>query len=301
MDIVRNIGQSVLSKLKNKAINEGVAFQQLLTLFLQEEFIRRLSQSEYRDKLILKGGFLLYALSDFASRPTIDADYLLRDYPNKVESILSLVHTILLGKTGNDSIKIEVRDAEVINETSEYNGVRIYLVGQIEKTRTPFYIDFGIGDVIVPFEVKRTIPILLEGFEQVSIFTYSIESIISEKFDAIIRYMEANGRMKDFYDVYTLAITFSFDGSILKEALYKTLSNRHTLYGIDSAILLRRLIEDEDIKNRWKNFCKKVLRYDLDFDLVIGVIITLIDPLIQSIESENVFLMNWNPSSRRYE
>ena len=298
---MHNIGQSALSKLKNKAINEGVAFQQLLTLFLQEEFIRRLSQSEYRNKLILKGGFLLYALSDFASRPTIDADYLLRDYPNKVESILFLVHTILLGKTGNDSIKIEVRDVEVINETSEYNGVRIYLVGQIEKTRTPFYIDFGIGDVIVPFEVKRTIPILLEGFEQVSILTYSIESIISEKFDAMIRYMEANGRMKDFYDVYTLTITFSFDGTILKEALYKTLSNRHTLYGIDSAILLRRLIEDEDIKNRWKNFCKKVLRYDLDFDLVIGVIITLIDPLIQSIESENVFLMNWNPSSRRYE
>lgn len=298
---MHNIGQSALSKLKNKAINEGVAFQQLLTLFLQEEFIRRLSQSEYRNKLILKGGFLLYALSDFASRPTIDADYLLRDYPNKVESILFLVHTILLGKTGNDSIKIEVRDVEVINETSEYNGVRIYLVGQIEKTRTPFYIDFGIGDVIVPFEVKRTIPILLEGFEQVSILTYSIESIISEKFDAMIRYMEANGLMKDFYDVYTLAITFSFNGSILKEALYKTLSNRHTLYGIDSAILLRRLIEDEDIKNRWKNFCKKVLRYDLDFDLVIGVIITLIDPLIQSIESENAFLMNWNPSSRRYE
>ena len=166
MDIVRNIGQSVLSKLKRKATNEGIAFQQLLTLFLQEEFIRRLSQSEYRDKLILKGGFLLYALSDFASRPTIDADYLLRDYPNKVESILFLVHTILLGKTGNDSIKIEVRDVEVINETSEYNGVRIYLVGQIEKTRTPFYIDFGIGDVIVPFEVKRTIPILLEGLNR---------------------------------------------------------------------------------------------------------------------------------------
>ena len=109
---MHNIGQSVLSKLKNKAINEGVAFQQLITLFLQEEFIRRLSQSEYRNKLILKGGFLLYALSDFASRPTIDADYLLRDYPNKVESILSLVHAILLGKTGNDFIRIEVLDVE---------------------------------------------------------------------------------------------------------------------------------------------------------------------------------------------
>ena len=301
MDIVHNIGQSVLSKLKNKAINEGVAFQQLLTLFLQDEFIRRLSQNEYRDKLILKGGFLLYALSDFASRPTIDADYLLSDYPNKVESILSLVHAILLGKTGNDYIRIEVRDVEKINEINEYHGIRIYLLGQIEKTKTPFYIDFGIGDVIVPFEVKRTIPVLLEGFEQISIFTYSIESIISEKFDAMISYMEANGRMKDFYDVYTLAITFCFDGSILKDALYKTLFNRHTLYGIDSAILLGRLIENENIKNRWKNFCNKVLRYDLDFALVIGVIIKFIDPLIQSIESENVFLMNWNPSSRRYE
>ena len=186
---MHNIGQSALSKLKNKAINEGVTFQQLLTLFLQEEFIRRLSQSEYRNKLILKGGFLLYTLSDFASRPTIDADYLLRDYPNKVESILSLVHAILLGKTGNDFIRIEVLDVEEINDMNDYHGVRVYLVGQIEKTRTPFHIDFGIGDVIIPFEVQRTIPILLEGFEQVSIFTYSIESIISEKFDAMIRYI----------------------------------------------------------------------------------------------------------------
>lgn len=72
---MHNIGQSVLTKLKNKSIQEGVAFQQLLTLFLQEEFIRRLSQNVYRDKLILKGGFLLYSLSGFTTRPTIDADY----------------------------------------------------------------------------------------------------------------------------------------------------------------------------------------------------------------------------------
>ena len=130
MDIVRNIGQSVLSKLKHKAINEGVAFQQLLTLFLQEEFIRRLSKSEYRDKLILKGGFLLYALSDFTARPTIDADYLLRDYPNKVESILTLVHAVLLGKTGNDFIRIEVLDVEEINEMNEYHGVHFNLISK---------------------------------------------------------------------------------------------------------------------------------------------------------------------------
>lgn len=145
---MHNIGQSVLSKLKRKAINEGVAFQQLLTLFLQEEFIRRLSQSEYRDKLILKGGFLLCVLSDFASRPTIDADTLLRDYPNKVESILSLVHAILLGKTGNDFIRIKIRDVEEINEMNEYHGVHFNLISK-ETPLIKFTSEFLKGEFIL--------------------------------------------------------------------------------------------------------------------------------------------------------
>jgi hypothetical protein len=68
--MINNQSASILARLKSKAKEEGIAFQQLLNLFFQEEFIRRLAQSNYRDHLILKGGFLLYAISDFTTRPT---------------------------------------------------------------------------------------------------------------------------------------------------------------------------------------------------------------------------------------
>lgn len=86
-----DIAASVLAKLKNKSRKEGIQLQQLLNLFCQEEFIRRLSQSRYRDNLILKGGFLLYSISEFTARPTVDADYLLKNYSNKLGSIELLV------------------------------------------------------------------------------------------------------------------------------------------------------------------------------------------------------------------
>lgn len=212
-----------------------------------------------------------------------------------------MVQAILDCETKNDFIQIRIRDIEIINKMSEYHGVRVNLIGQIEKTRTSFSIDFGVGDVIFPCAVKRTLPVLLQGFEQASINTYTLESTISEKFDAIIRFMEANGRMKDFFDIYTLAITYSFEGSIIKEALHQTISNRETAFGIDSARVLERLIENENIRNRWKIFCQKVIRYDLDFEFVIHVIVTLIDPLLQAIVLHRNFDLKWNPSIRQYE
>lgn len=90
-----NIAESVLGKLKNESKKKGISLQQLLNLFCQEEFIRRLSKSNYKDKLILKGGFLLYSISKFTTRPTIDADYLLKNYPNDINTIEKLVTEVI--------------------------------------------------------------------------------------------------------------------------------------------------------------------------------------------------------------
>ena len=90
-----NIEASVIARLKNKSKEQGIPLQQLLNLFCQEEFIRRLSESYYKEKVILKGGFLLYSISGFAARPTVDADYLLRNYPNDMDAVEKLVKKIL--------------------------------------------------------------------------------------------------------------------------------------------------------------------------------------------------------------
>ncbi len=93
-------------------------------------------------------------------------------------------------------------------------------MGLMGKTKTPFSIDFGVGDTIVPVPVIRILLVLLDGFEKPEILTYSLESTISEKLDAIVRFMELTGRMKDFYDIYYIATSFDFEGRKVQEAIY---------------------------------------------------------------------------------
>ena len=73
--VMADISTSVLAKLKNKAKDAGISYQQCLQLFMQEEFLRKLSKSGYDDFLILKGGLFIYTLTNFESRATIDVDF----------------------------------------------------------------------------------------------------------------------------------------------------------------------------------------------------------------------------------
>ncbi len=297
---MKNKSESILARLKNESKKKGISLQQLLNLFCQEEFVRRLAMSNYKSNLILKGGFFLYSIIEFASRPTIDAYYLLKNYPNDINTIEKLIAEVLLVEANNDFIEIQIRNLEVISEFKEYSGVRVNLIGIIGSTKTPFSIDFGVGDIIVPSPVERTLPVLLPGFEQPKIFTYSLESTIAEKIDAIISLMELTGRMKDFYDIYYIAITFDFEGRKLQEALYETLSNRGRAYEKDSITDILRLTEDTEVQKRWDNFCNKILNYELDFVDVVNIIIDFISPPYESIIKEGDFFGIWNSKKRKY-
>ena len=291
---------SILARLKNESKRQGIQLQQLLNLFYQEEFIRRLSRSYYRDNLVLKGGFLLYALSEFTIRPTVDADYLLKNYSNSIDSVEALVRELISLPNQHDYMRFEIRSLEVISEIKDYHGIRVNLIGYMGRTRTPFSIDFGVGDVIVPSEVERTLPVILPEFEKPKILTYSLESTVAEKLDAIIVLMEATGRMKDFYDIYYLATTFDFEGRKLQEAIYETLTNRGTPYEEDSVVIINRLTEDFDILKRWDNFCKKILKYKLDLNQVVGVIIDFVQPPYETLILEVEFFKNWSCKERKY-
>ena len=200
---MKDVAASVLARLKDKAKKQGLPLQQLLNLFCQEEFIRRLSDSSYKENLILKGGYLLYSISGFTTRSTIDADYLLKNYSNDLKDIEILVKEIISQPGKNDFIEFQIRSLEEISEIKEYHGIRVNLMGIMGKTKTPFSIDFGVGDIIIPSPVERMLPVILPDFEEPEVLTYSLESTVSEKLDAIISLMEATGRMKDFYILFS--------------------------------------------------------------------------------------------------
>ena len=107
-----DMAASVLAKLRNKAKASGISYQQCLQLFMQEEFLRKLSKSGYNDFLILKGGLFIYTLTNFESRATIDVDFLLRGYSNSMENVKSLIRKIIDTPTGNDYIEMTVKGFE---------------------------------------------------------------------------------------------------------------------------------------------------------------------------------------------
>ena len=253
-----DIAASVLAKLKNKAKNDGIGYQQCLQLFMQEEFLRKLSKSGYDDFLVLKGGLLIYTLTNFESRATIDVDFLLRSYSNSIDNVKNLIFEIIGTPTGNDYIEMTAKSFDEISPQRKYHGISTQIIGKIKNVRVPFHVDIGVGDIIVPKAEQRKINTQLPGFKVPVIKTYSLESTIAEESDAILQRFELTSRMKDFYDIYYLSRTFDFEGAKLKSAIYSTLQHRGTPYHRDSFKRVVALAQNEDLQKRWKYFLRSI-------------------------------------------
>ena len=285
---------SVLAKLRNKAKASGISYQQCLQLFVQEEFLRKLSKSGYDEFLVLKGGLFIYTLTNFESRATIDVDFLLRGFSNSVEDVKKLIGNIIATPTGNDYIFMTAKEFEKISPQRKYHGISAQIIGQIKNVRVPFNVDIGVGDVIVPKAEQRTIHTQLPDFEAPVIKTYSLESTIAEKFDAILQRFELTGRMKDFYDIYYLARTFDFNGARLQKAIFETLQHRGTLYDRDSFQRIIALVDDEDMQKRWRYFLKNIKDDTLSFSVVIAEIQTFLEPVFDAIANEDEWKKMWS-------
>ena len=285
---------SVLAKLKNKAKISGISYQQCLQLFMQEEFLRKLSKSGYEDNLILKGGLFIYTLTNFESRATIDVDFLLRGFSNTIEDVKSMIGKIIETSTGNDFVSMTAKGFEEISPQRKYHGISTQIIGQIKNVRVPFNVDIGVGDIIVPKAEERKINTQLPDFEKPVIKTYSLESTIAEKFDAILQRFELTGRMKDFYDIYYLARTFDFEGAKLRAAIFETLKKRETPYDRDSFKRILALSEDEDMQKRWRYFLKNIKDDTLEFAVVIKEMQIFLEPVFDVIVNEEELQKMWN-------
>ena len=281
-----DIAASVLARLKNKAAESGRSYQLCLQLFCQEEFLRRLEKSKYAENLVLKGGLFIYSLTDFDSRVTVDVDFLLRQMPNTPEQLKTVLEEIIATPTGNDFITFEIKYVAPIAVAKKYAGIGASVVARIKNTKTPFSIDFGVGDVIVPKQEKRKIPTQLSDFDAPTVNTYSLETTIAEKIDAILSLMEFSSRMKDYYDIYYLANKFDFDGATLTEALKKTFENRGHSFTIEQFEQVMGFDRDGAMQKKWKAFTRKIDTKTDDYSIVLKTIKAfLIKPFTASVDA----------------
>lgn len=144
-----------------------------MNFFCQEEFIRRLSHSSYRDNLILKGGFLLYTISEFTTRPTVDADYILKNYSNDLKSIELLVNGIINNPMGNDFIGFEVRSFEM---PPSKNDINLFLNNWFSNGNMPHIFSFENRNSIDP-------TVLAPKFKEQNIGLADLEDKVKEFFD----------------------------------------------------------------------------------------------------------------------
>ena len=292
-----DIAASVLARLKNKAAESGRSYQLCLQLFCQEEFLRRLEKSKYAENLVLKGGLFLYSLTDFDSRVTVDVDFLLRQVPNTPEQLKSLLEEIITVPTGNDFVTFEIMDVAPIAVAKMYARIGASIVARIKNTRTPFSIDFGVGDVIVPKQEKRQIPTQLPDFESPTVNTYSVETTVAEKLDAILSLMEFSSRMKDYYDIYYIANKFDFDGEVLTEALRKTFDNREHHFTVEQFKQVMSFADDAAMQKKWKAFVRKINAKTDDYSTILRTMWDFLEQPFTAAVENITFAERWSAAN----
>ena len=255
---VSNLAASVHGRLQHAARRTNRPFQELLQYYAMERFLYRLSTTEHRARFVLKGALMLHVWEAPLARATKDLDFLGR-LDNALENLERVVREICAAAVEPDGMVFDpaLVKAERIKEEADYEGVRIRFIGMLGKARVAMQIDVGFGDVVTPAAVEITYPTLLD-FPAPSLSGYPRETVIAEKFQAMVYLSTINSRMKDFYDVWLLARQFSFYGTVLSEAIAATFNQRNT--AIDSApiALTKAFTEQPSTLAQWSAFRRKL-------------------------------------------
>ena len=254
----RNMGASVRARLLTLAKERGQPFQLLLTRYALERLLYRLSTTKYRERFVLKGAMLMTTWFETGFRPTRDLDFLgIGDSePDKVLSIFREICAIVQDdgvRFDTDAIKVERN-----REEHEYGGLRLKTQAFIDGARVPVVIDIGFGDAIEPGLDEIDYPVLLDA-PAPKLRGYRPETVVAEKFEAIVKLGQANGRIKDFYDIWKLSREHQFEGDGLARAIAATFARRKTAIPIERPVGLTKAFADDPAKQQlWKSFADTI-------------------------------------------
>ena len=232
----RNIGASVRARLLDRARAEQSDFQILLTRYALERLLYRLSVSPHRDRFILKGAMLFVTWVADPFRPTRDLD-LLGHGDNDAVAIAETFRAICAQPVADDGVTFDVAalTAAPIREEIEYGGVRIRTRATIAGARIAIQVDIGFGDAITPAAIEIDYPALLDA-PAPHLRAYPVETVVAEKFEALVTLGVANSRLKDFYDLWVISRTFELRRATLLEAVQRTFERRGTALPSDTPV-----------------------------------------------------------------
>lgn len=254
---------------------------------MQERLLYRLSVSNYRERFILKGGALLYAHERFEARPTLDIDFTATHINNDNENIKRIIKEIcnVDAEVDGASYDADTVETEDITVNKEYHGVRVSVVAHLDTALQRISMDIGFGDVVTPAPQTLVFPALIDTVPQAEIMAYSLETVVAEKFHAMVALSLANSRMKDFFDVYRILVTDRVDSEVLTEAIKSTFANRETGYRENHPLFTEDFFTAKDRQTFWNGFLRKIKYQEkLDFPTVGKLIREKLSPYWQSMK-----------------
>lgn len=294
----KNISVSVHQRLLNLARERGEEFNLMLIRYGIERFLYRLSQSEYADAFVLKGAMLFHLFAEATHRPTRDVDLLGSGVPDsgRMQGIFSGMCALDVKDDGLNFDGKSVR-ADRIRDDAEYEGIRLHVSGHLQTARIRLQIDIGFGDAITPSARKRKIPCLLD-FPAPRLRICPWETVVAEKYQALVELGMANSRMKDFFDLQYLAKQFEFDGLKLSKAIQATFERRNTeLPEFIPTGLSPSFTTDKTVGTRWTVFLRRsrLEGSSLSLEQVADVIWHFLGPVNSSLRTQFRFDKTWQP------
>ncbi len=293
---IKNIAASVKARLLNYAKREGIAFNRILVYYFQERFLYRVSISEYKNKLILKGGALLLTLDINKGRPTRDIDFLAKydslDHPTAEKIIREIVAIPVDDGIVFDSASVKCFN---IREDGTINTLRLRFNATLGSARGAMQVDLGYKDSVIPDPVLFQYPTLLD-LPAPQLKAYSWETVIAEKFEAMTKLHFLNSRLKDFYDILYLARRQRFEGKRIQEAIAGTFKKRNLSFDETPTVFTDKFMNDEIKKVQWKAFLKKTnLVAEDNFATVTSLLKEFLAPVVTMIAGDKPFTKAWDP------
>jgi hypothetical protein len=294
----RNIAASVRARLTQRARANKENVQLVLTRYAIERLLYRLGRSAHRDRFVLKGAMLFSLWTDVPYRATGDLD-LLGFGASDVATIARIFRSICEIATPEDGVHFaaDTLRAEAAREEDEYQGVRVTVEAVIAGARLPIQVDIGFGDVVTPAAQEIDYPPLLE-FPAPRLRAYPPETVVAEKFQALVALGMLNSRMKDFYDLWAIAQTFRFEGVVLAEAIRATFERRATAVPVEVPIALTPAFAEDPLKqSQWQGFLRRtaIVMAPAPLDVILQKIDGFVMPPTRSIAQQAPFDRWWAP------
>jgi hypothetical protein len=294
---IKNVTASVRQRLKNWANAHNAVFDLVLQRYAAERFLYRLGVSSEVDRFTLKGAALFLVWAGVEFRATRDVD-LLGTGAEDHAAIRKAMATICAIEDPRDGLAFDPATIRVdnIRHDEGYGGVRVKLEARLGNARIRLQVDIGFGDAIHPGREEADYPTLLD-LATPRVWAYPRETVIAEKFEAMVSLGSGNSRMKDFWDVAALSQEFEFDGETLRTAIDETFRRRGTPIGEVVPGALRPVFyQDDGRAEMWRAFRQKPglqLEVPAAFAAVGERVIAFLGPVRGSLARDESFARTW--------